>query len=413
MIMVSNTNLKIAFAHLTSRPKQTIVAILSVLFGVSMYIFMNGFMGGVNESQTEMTFSSLAHIRIYNEVDTKVNNLIIDNENTVANVRNAKAIQYSEGIKNATKIINELKRNTKITAITSQVNLSGTFKNGSVEVTGQISGIDVINENKMFGMKRYVNSGNWDHLARSNNNIIIGIKMAEKLNLKVNDLISVTTTDDIIKNYKVVCILKTGAPAVDATKGFIKKSAALQLTSKNQNYASDIQINIPDFNNATEVSNSLKGIPYKVESWQQSSGQLAAANSLRNLIALAVSLVILIVAAFGIYNIMNMTVNEKIKEIAILKALGFGGKDVIQIFLTQAIVIGLFGGLFGIGLGYVIASVVSNVPFQMPGIDTMPMLFNISDYLTAFTFGLVLTILAGYLPAKKAAKVDPVSIIRE
>lgn len=411
--MVSNTNLKIAFAHLTSRPKQTIVAVLSVLFGVSMYIFMNGFMGGVNKSQTEMTFSSLAHIRIYNEVDTKVNNIINDEKNTIINVRNAKAIQYSEGIKNAKKIMAELKSNKNIIAMTSQVNLSGTFKNGSVEVPGQISGIDVTNENKMFGMKRYVNAGNWDDLERSNNNIIIGVKMAEKLNLKLNDLITVTTSSGILKNYKIVCILKTGAPVVDGTKGFIKKSAALQLTSNNQNYASDIQINIPDFNNATAIANTLKGISYKVESWQQSSGQLAAANTLRNLIAFAVSLVILIVAAFGIYNIMNMTVNEKIKEIAILKALGFGGSDVIQIFLTQAIVIGFLGGLFGLGLGYIIASAISNVPFQMPGMDTMPMLFNVSDYLTAFSFGLILTVLAGYLPAKKAANVDPVSIIRE
>jgi lipoprotein-releasing system permease protein len=237
--------------------------------------------------------------------------------------------------------------------------------------------------------------------------------MAEKLNLKLNDLISVTTSSGILKNYKIVCILKTGSPVVDGTKGFINKSAALQLTSHNQNYASDIQINIPDFNKATEVANSLKGIPYKVESWQQSSGQLSAANRLRNIIAFAVSLVILIVAAFGIYNIMNMTVNEKIKEIAILKALGFDGNDVIQIFLSQAIAIGFLGGLFGIGLGYIISSAVSNVPFQMPGIDKMPMLFNISDYLTAFLFGLLLTILAGYLPAKKAANVDPVSIIRE
>jgi ABC-type antimicrobial peptide transport system permease subunit len=55
---------------------------------------------------------------------------------------------------------------------------------------------------------------------------------------------------------------------------------------------------------------------------------------LRDIIAIAVSLTILIVAGFGIYNIMNMTVNEKIKEIAILKAMGFNGNDVIEIFLT-------------------------------------------------------------------------------
>lgn len=411
--MISKTNFKIAFTHLSSRKKQTLIAVLSVVFGVSMYIFMNGFMGGVNQAQTEMTFSSMAHIRIYNDVDNAVNTYLSSDENTLVNVRNAKAIQYSDGIKNATKIVEELKSNPKLVAVTSQINLNATFKNGSVEVSGQMSGVDVYEENKMFQMDSYVVQGSWDDLANGANHIVIGIKMAEKLGLKLYDLMAVTTNSNSIKNYKIVCILETGAKGTDASKGFINKSSALQLTAKNKSYASDIQINVPNFNNATTIANSLKGIPYKVESWQQSSGQLVAANSLRNVIALAVSLVILIVAAFGIYNIMNMTVNEKIKEIAILKAVGFGGKDVIQIFLTQSIFIGLLGGFFGVCMGYGIASSVSNVPFSMPGIKTLPMLFRPSDYLIAFLFGVLLTILAGYLPAKKAAKVDPVSIIRE
>ena len=185
------------------------------------------------------------------------------------------------------------------------------------------------------------------------------------------------------------------------------------MASKNKSYASDIQINVSDYNAAETIANSLKNIPYKVESWQQSYSQLVAANDLRNIIAMAVSIVILIVASFGIYNIMNMTVNEKMKEIAILKALGFDSKDIVQIFLTQSIFIGFLGGLVGVLFGYIIALAISDVPFAMPGINTLPMLFRLWDYLTAFFFGLVLTILAGYLPAKKASKVDPVAIIRE
>jgi lipoprotein-releasing system permease protein len=409
--MVSNTNLKIALRHLTSRKKQTIIAILSVLFGVSMYIFMNGFMGGVNKMQTEMTFSSMAHIRIYNDVETNVPNLISEDDKTVVNVRNPKSILYSEGMKNATKIVEELRKNKQLSAVTSQVNLSATFRNGSLSFGGTISGIDVVNENKMFAMKQYVKAGKWDDLDNSNTNIILGIKLADKLGIKVNDIVLIAT-NNTTKNYKVVCILETGSSNVDGSKAFIKKSAALQLNSKNKNFATDIQINIPDYNQASDVVNTLKEIPYKVESWDESNGQLEAANTLRGIIALAVSLVIIIVAGFGIYNIMNMTVSEKIKEIAILKALGFGGSDVIQIFLTQAIIIGLLGGFFGLLIGFGIANAVSNVPFHRPGMDTMPMVFIVSDYVIAFTFGVVITIIAGYLPAKKAANVDPVSIIR-
>jgi lipoprotein-releasing system permease protein len=411
--MISQTNLKIALAHLTSRKKQAIVAVLSVTFGVSMYIFMNGFMGGVNQAQTEMSFSAIAHIRIYNDVDAIVPTLLPDDENTLTNVRNAKAIQYTEGIKNADKIINELKANSQLASITSQVNLSGTFRNASAKISGIISGIEVENEDRVFKMKQYVIKGNWNELGHSNNNIILGIGLAKKIGINLNDIVSVTTTDNISKNFKVVCIIETGSPNIDDSKGFINKSAALQLLSKNRSYATDIQVNIPDYNNAAKVAKSLRaGIPYKVDSWQESNSQLVAANALRGIIAMAVSLTIIIVAGFGIYNIMNMTVNEKIKEIAILKAMGFGGNDVIQIFLTQAIIIGLFGGISGTVLGFGIATIVSLIPFEMATMDSLPMIFNTIDYVTAFAFGIIVTVIAGYLPAKKAAEVDPVEIIR-
>jgi lipoprotein-releasing system permease protein len=411
--MISQTNLKIALAHLTSRKKQALVAMLSVTFGVSMYIFMNGFMGGVNKAQTEMAFSALAHIRIYNDVNTDVSNLIADSENTLVHVSNAKAIQYTEGIKNADKIIRNLHQNKLLSAWTTQVNLTGTFRNGSVKISGIISGIEVENEDKLFEMKQYVVEGHWDDLIYSNNNIILGVGLAKKLNLKLNNIVSVTTTDNISKHYKIVCLIETGAPNVDDSKAFIKKSAALQLTSKNRSYATDIQVNIPDYNNASEVAQILRiGIPYKVESWQEANQQLSAANILRKIIAFAVSFTIIIVAGFGIYNIMNMTVNEKIKEIAILKALGFGGHDVIQIFLTQAVIIGLLGGSTGLILGYGIATAVSLVPFKVANMDTLPMIFEGFVYGTAFTFGVLVTFVAGYLPAKKASEVDPVEIIR-
>ena len=67
-MIVNKTNYKIANAHLTSRLKQTLVAILSVTFGISMYIFMNSFMTGVNDTQTGLAFSTLAHIRITRKV---------------------------------------------------------------------------------------------------------------------------------------------------------------------------------------------------------------------------------------------------------------------------------------------------------------------------------------------------------
>jgi lipoprotein-releasing system permease protein len=183
--------------------------------------------------------------------------------------------------------------------------------------------------------------------------------------------------------------------------------------SANQSYVSDIQINIKDYNKTKNIINQITSIiPYKTESWQMANQQLAAGSSLRDIIAIAVSLVILLVAGFGIYNIMNMTINQKIREIAILKAMGFSGPDVTQIFLTQAIVIGIIGGFIGLGFGYLTANLVNKIPFELAGMSTLPMAYTLKDYILAFMFGLVTTFIAGYIPARKASKIDPVTILR-
>jgi lipoprotein-releasing system permease protein len=140
--------------------------------------------------------------------------------------------------------------------------------------------------------------------------------------------------------------------------------------------------------------------------------QLEAGSNLRDVIAVAVSLTILIVAGFGIYNIMNMTINEKIREIAILKAMGFAGKDIRKIFLTMGTVIGLIGGFVGMGLGFLVSDAVNHVPFNVAGLATLPMSYDPEDYILAFSFGLITTFVAGYFPSRKASKIDPVNIIR-
>ena len=414
-MIVNKTNYKIANAHLTSRLKQTLVAILSVTFGISMYIFMNSFMTGVNDTQTGLAFSTLAHIRIYNDIPKDNTNLFAGrvDENTLVNIRNPKVIQYTEGIKNSDKILNLLDSVPEISGVTPQLNINVFFRNGATKVNGMLSGIDVVNEDQLFGTAQYVVEGDWMDLNRRSDGILLGSGLAKKLSLHLNDNVVVTTEEGITKNYKVIGIVETTLASVDNAKAYIRIGFARQLISKNMGYVTDIQVNLKDYNKTVELSERLgKMTPYKVEPWQEANGQLEAANKLRNIIAVAVSLTILIVAGFGIYNIMNMTVNEKIREIAILKAMGFDGKDIIQIFLTQSVIIGILGGVVGIILGYLVSLLVNHIPFKIASLETLPITYRTKDYIMAFVFGLITTFVAGYLPSRKASQVDPVEIIR-
>ncbi|QGY46463.1 FtsX-like permease family protein [Maribellus comscasis] len=412
----STVNRQIASVHMTSKIGQTFVAVLGVTFGVSMYIFMNSFMNGVNQTQDDLAFSSLAHIRIYNEDETRNFNpveIFFKEPGTLFNIRNKKSLQYTEGIKNSSEVISILEKQPEVTGITTQLNFSVFFRNGSKKINGAISGVDAVSEDQLFGTAEKVVEGNWNDLSFQKSGIILGIVLAEKLNVGLNNNVNILTSEGVSKNYQVVGIIETSVKEVDKSKAFMNISAARQLQGKNFDYSSDIQVNIKDRDQTKEIVNRLSSsVPYQIESWQTANQQLVAASQLRNIIASAVSLTILLVAGFGIYNIMNMTINEKIREIAILKAMGFSGKDILHIFLTQAAIIGVMGGITGVLLGYGISSMVNQVPFKVAGLDTLPIGFHTKDFVLSVLFGITTTLFAGYLPARKASKIDPVIIIR-
>jgi lipoprotein-releasing system permease protein len=118
------------------------------------------------------------------------------------------------------------------------------------------------------------------------------------------------------------------------------------------------------------------------------------------------------VAGFGIYNILNMTVNQKINDIAILKAIGFRGNDVVKIFLTQAITVGMMGVVLGVVMALTMVYILQRV-YIGGDIGYFPIHYEPMAFVRGILFGFGITFLAGYMPARKAAKVDPVSIFRK
>ncbi|MEM8585879.1 MAG: ABC transporter permease [Bacteroidota bacterium] len=409
-----NTNQKIGTTFLTSRMRQFSVAVLSVTFGISMYICMNSFMSGVNNEQTKMAFTAIPHINIYNEVQSEPNyhSKEANGGSTVRMVSNERNINYTEGIRNVDEIKDRLVNIDHINGYTAQLNQNVFIRNGVSKTSANLSGIEPTSEDQMFNTAQYLMEGQLQDLNKGSNSIILGTGLAQKIGASTGDNVTVTTSDGIDKSFKIIGLIETGSGA-DKSRALVSIQTARQLFSKNRSYATELMVNLNDFDEAVNVAAQISQFTtYKVESWQESNGQLDSANGLRSIIAISVSLAIIIVAGFGIYNIMNMTVNEKIKEIAILKAIGFNGKDVIEIFLIQSVIIGFVGGLTGLALGHIMISIIDRVPFQVGPLDSLPISISPSDYLLAFLFGIIITFLAGFLPARSASKVDPVAILR-
>ena len=413
--MKISVNTEIALTYLSARKKQTLIAALGVMFGISMFIFMQSLMKGTNDYFEKMSFNTTPHIRLYSEnkvADAHMLKSFLTDPSTKILI-NPKQLEQTQGIINPYGVINSIKKNPQVVAVTPQVTTNVIYTSGSVELNGTVAGVNIKQEDKMFDLQSDMVSGDLNDLDRVNNGLLIGKGIADKLSLHVGDNITVRAGTGSPVIMRIVGIYATTVKQIDETKSYANIIQAQNLLGKDRSYVTDIMINLKDYNNAPAVAREIETMTgYKAEDWVQANEQLKAAFKIRAVILNSVIGVILLVAGFGIYNILNMTIYEKIKEIAILKAIGFSGPSVTSIFLQQAIYIGLLGGLVGIIFGFGLTFAVSKIYIGAGNLKYLPMSFYIPHYVEAVCFGILTTVAAGFFPARKASKVDPVTIIR-
>ena len=232
------------------------------------------------------------------------------------------------------------------------------------------------------------------------------------MNLAIGNNINITSAKGVNRTYKVVAIFRSNIKALDETKSYINLASAQQLQKEGPLYITDISVNIKKPDDAEAIGKEITQLTgYKAQSWQEANNSIVTGNKMRRIVSGLISYLILLVAGFGIYNILNMTVNQKINDIAILKAMGFKGKDVIRIFVTQALTIGVIGVIGGVILAAILINTLKNI-YVGGDIGYFPIEYDYTVFIRGIVFGLIITFFAGYFPARKAAKVDPVDIFR-
>lgn len=203
---------------------------------------------------------------------------------------------------------------------------------------------------------------------------------------------------------------------IDNTQSYASITTTQKLLAKSGSYITDIQVKLKDITLAPAMALEYQNL-FDLEAIdiQTANSQFETGSSVRTIISYSVGITLLIVAGFGIYNILNMMIYEKMDSIAILKATGFSGKDVNRIFITIALSIGIFGGILGLIFGFGLSALIDQVPFNtpsLPTIKTYPVNYSPIFYVIGAVFSIVTTYLAGYFPSRKASKIDPVIIIR-
>jgi len=411
--------LNIAKTHLLTKMKSTTTAALGVTFGIGAYITLVSFMTGLNEMLDSLILNQTPHIHLYNEIEpteAQPVSLYEEFQNSVNVVHSIKPKQSQKKIHNALPILSYLKKDERVKGATPQLRAQIFYLSGSIELGGNLVGVDIMEETRLSNMRDYIVEGAPEALKNTENGVLLGSGLASKMSLSVGDRVQISTIKGTIFPLKIVGIYQSGIADIDNIQSFANLKTVQRILGEAQNYVTDINVKLFDITEAPAMAQIWgKQFEIKATDINQANAQFETGSNIRNLITYAVSITLLIVAGFGIYNILNMLIYEKMKDIAILKATGFSGRDVQLIFMSQAMIIGAVGGVLGLFIGYILSRLIDNVAFEteaLPTITTYPINYNIAYYAIGITFALLSTFVAGWLPSNKAKKIDPVRIIR-
>lgn len=417
--MKSKHIFEIARALLMARSRQTLVAAIGVTFSIAFFISLLGFMEGLNTLLDGLVLNRTPHIRLYNDIQPSavqpvgLDTAYIGYHNFISSIKPA---NLRKGIYNAESILKTLNNDNRVYGVTPKVTAQVFYNLGNIELNGVVNGVDVVQESKLFNFSDYVLEGNYMDLQYRSNSIILGQGVADKMLAKKGDLIQLTTINGEQFSLKVIGFFQSGIVELDKIQSYVSLATCQKLLGEPSNYISDIQIKLKEMSQAPAIAIEYAGLfRISTEDIQTANAQFETGSSARTLISFAVGIVLLIVAGFGIYNILNMMIYEKMDTIAILKATGYSGVDVKKIFITIALSIGFGGAMAGALIGFIFSIMIDQIPFNsaaVPGVDTYPVDYGIEYYIIAVIFALTTTYFAGWFPAKKASSVDPVEIIR-
>ncbi|MFS8035691.1 FtsX-like permease family protein [Xanthobacter sp. AM11] len=402
----------IAFTHVRSRVRQTVVGVLGVATGVGFSIMMAALMEGSQRDFIAQLVDALPHILVSDERRNPTPQPA-DEAFDAAEIQGLTTKAIRPGIKNPFAIMEALGGWVE-GAVAPSVQAKAVVRFAGRDRSASIIGVDPRREAAVSKLPTQIREGTLADLYRSSSAIILGDGLARKLGVRRGNVVSVTGGLGHTLLCTVVAFSHTGVASADDSQAYVLLKTA-QILSGQTGLVNEIRIKAQDAMGAREIAARIEEeTGYKSVSWQEAHEDLLSAFEVRNLIMYMVVGAILLVASFGTYNIISTITHEKTRDIAILKSLGLTSALVRRIFVMEGFVIGLAGTMLGFALGYGLTFALSLVEIKSPFMDAthLPVHYAPVHYAIAAAVALTASLTAAYLPARKAAAVQPVDIIR-
>jgi len=405
--------LYIALRFLTHRKRALLLSLSGVVFGVAIFICTQAQTQGFSSYFISSTIGSNGALVIRSRFRPRYEPLMVSAKGSKGP---GERRLYFEGITNANEIMRVSRQFSNVVSASPVLRGTVSARAGFENATVDLYGIDPALHAQTTDILRKLVAGNYDDFRNNTSSIIIGSRLAEDLlQVGVGDTVQLLAPNGEYWRFSVAAIARAGIGPIDSTRVYVHDRIAQALLQQPSG-ASMIIYKLRDPDRAPALSQHFEALfQHDATSWQdREESTLQLFLTLRMSVAITTSLIILL-AGFGIFNVLTMSVLAKIKEIAILRSMGYRRIDISSIFLWQGALIAAAGSLLGCLLGALMTWGVSRIPIHLRGLlytNYFLVTWDWRHYLFATLLAILAVFIASYVPARRAAELPPVVTIR-
>lgn len=395
--------LKIAARYLTASKAQTALLVAGVAVGVFIFIFMSALIGGLAEFILSRTVGDISHITITAETaDPAI--LISSQGQVLAAIE--KGSTRTANLAEAETYLPMIEAVSGVIAVSPQITGAAFLTRGAQVSQVSLTGVEPGRESDILDLEGYMIEGS---VRLGTGVVIVGSGLAEDMGLTVGQTLRLQSSNGGTAVLTLGGIFETGNGGMDKARGFISLQTARSLFAMPQG-VTQIEIKLSDLNAADATALRIRALTgLDAVSWTDGAEQLMQALSAQAQTGYFLKTFALITIVIGVASALLLSTYRRRPEIGIMRAMGAGRGFVVFIFVTQGALVGAMGGVMGAGLGYLALLPFPSRENFRPGM--LPLDITQGSYGLAITLTIVGAVLASILPARAAAKVDPVTAI--
>ncbi|MEK6773518.1 MAG: FtsX-like permease family protein [Bdellovibrionota bacterium] len=409
----------LAVRHLLSRKRQTALTLMGIILGAAAYIAISGMMLGFQTFIVDQLVNNDSHIRISAREELltadSLNGSMFEDGQIASWIKPPSGRKDNAYILSPRTWLDRLERDVDVAAASPQLVVQAIATYGKVSVGARVIGSEPDRQSRVSTIEKYMLTGKFSEIGNSGNRVVIGDALAKKIGASLNETIFLASGRGMPQPFRITGIFSLGVKSLDESTIFaaIRDVQQLNLTPSR---ISDIAIRLMDVTRAAETASTWNLLSQeKVQSWDQSNEGIMSVFKTQDIVRNSMTISILIVAGFGIYNILSLAVTHKRREIAILRSMGFEPWDISKLFLIQGFILGLIGGVVGLVVGLFFSYMMSQIEVSADrglGGSHMMVSFDYWIYVKAFFLALVSSSFASFFPARSAGRLEPIDIIR-